>query len=134
MKNIILILISFVTITVVSCSTFKKTDVHSKEEIMKMDAYAFSELKCKAEYLKLMSADSAHDINLQNKSRVVAEDKDEMAVYVFHKYYTNHDLKVQFESLTEKLGETLTVCKKLEEYIILQEAIKNNSEVTKKKK
>lgn len=98
-----------------------------------MDAMAMAEIKCKSEYYTLMAADSALDINLQNKSKELNETKDELSVMFFRKYYNNTTVKTQFDNLTNTMGEKLTVCKKLEEYKIMQQVIKGEKPAPKKK-
>ena len=133
MKNIILLSFILTALIISSCSSLKKTDVHSKEEVMKMDALAMAEIKCKAEYYTLMAADSVSNITIQNKSKELNETKDELSVIFFRRYYNNTTIKTRFDNLTNTMGEKLTACKKLEEYKIMQQVIKGEKTAPKKK-
>jgi hypothetical protein len=101
---------------------------------MKLDAAALAEVECKYEYLSLMSADSVSDIQLKNKSKDAKDIKDEMSVNFFHKYYKEKEVREEFKDMVRSFNGELTVCKKLEEYKILQQTINGNDSIPQKNK
>lgn len=128
MRKFTIILSVFAIFASVSCGSMNKSGGHSKEERIKMDAYAMAQMQCKAELMKLMAQDSTSDIDLQNKSRMLLEEEVNMKRYYFKKYNQNDaDIKL-FNELKAKVGSELTTCKKLEEYKLLQQEAKESNE------
>ena len=128
MRRFTILLSVFALFASVSCGSMKKSGGHSKEERIKMDAYAMAQMNCKSELMRLMAQDSTSDIDLQNKSRMLSEEEINMKRYYFKKYNQN-DADIQlFNKTKDKVSSELTTCKKLEEYKILQQVKKEAEE------
>ncbi|MAZ93165.1 MAG: hypothetical protein CMF58_01995 [Lentimicrobiaceae bacterium] len=102
----------------------KKTDTHSKEEVMKLNACAMAQSQCETDLAVMMYMDSLSDVQMGIKSRNLKEENMQLVQRFFKIYQTNEADLLEFRNLTMKYTEKLTVCKKLEEYKSLQESKK----------
>ncbi len=120
----ILALTFVISVIATSCASMKKTDTHSKEEVMKLNACAMAQSQCETDLAVMMYMDSLSDIQMGIKSRNLKEENMQLVQRFFKIYQTNEADLLEFRNLTMKYTEKLTVCKKLEEYKSLQESKK----------
>ncbi|MDG1902610.1 MAG: hypothetical protein P8I80_10290 [Bacteroidales bacterium] len=120
----ILALTFVISVIATSCASMKKTDTHSKEEVMKLNACAMAQSQCETDLAVMMYMDSLSDVQMGIKSRNLKEENMQLVQRFFKIYQTNEADLLEFRNLTMKYTEKLTVCKKLEEYKSLQESKK----------
>ena len=120
----ILALTFVISVIATSCASMKKTDTHSKEEVMKLNACAMAQSQCETDLAVMMYMDSLSDVQMGIKSRNLKDENMQLVQRFFKIYQTNEADLLEFRNLTMKYTEKLTVCKKLEEYKSLQESKK----------
>ena len=99
-----------------SCAGLKKSDSHSKENIMKVDAYAKAQVECEYELVKLKSLDNPTDVELKNEFTKLTEDVTILRQTFFKRYQDPEEDYVQFQKLVKKATPVLSVCRKVTEY------------------
>ncbi len=122
MKNILTLTFVIAVISATSCASMKKTETHSKEEVMKLNACAMAQNQCETELAVMMHMDSLSDVQMEINSRNLKEKNIKLKQRFFSIYQANEGDLVEFRNLTIKYTKELTVCKKLEEYKSLQDS------------
>lgn len=101
----ILALTFVISVIATSCASMKKTDTHSKEEVMKLNACAMAQSQCETDLAVMMYMDSLSDVQMGIKSRNLKEENMQLVQRFFKIYQTNEADLLEFRNLTMKYTE-----------------------------
>ncbi len=128
MKYLNLIIIAIAIISFSSCSLFKKGNKgHSKEEQMKMDAYAMANTKCEYQLLQLGYLDDKSNKKLKAERDIKKDEVTRLTTSFFARYKENKAEFNEFKKLVVTVSPELTTCKKIKEIEIQKKEAKENS-------
>ncbi len=116
MKKLIPAITIILIVIITSCGTLKKNSGHSKEAIMKADAYALSEASCKYRLTKMMHLDSISDVQLKNAQNDLHQSLLKLKRKFHEKYKEPQSDYIQFQKFGKTAIRELSTCKKLQEY------------------
>ncbi len=130
MKNQYLIIIVLFSFMLASCSMLNKNDKgHSKEEIMKADAYAMANTTCEYQLLQLKYKENKADLKLKAELENKREEVTTLTSRFFDRYHEPKEVNQKFNNLIISLTPELSTCKKI---IAIEEAKKNAVEAKQK--
>lgn len=134
MKNTIQITIFLLALLISSCAGMKKTDSHSKENQMKIDALAKAQVECEYKLVRRQHLDNKSDARLINEHNKLKEDMTTMRQTFFKRYQDPEEDLVKFEAMVKKSMGELSVCKKLVEQKEAAEKLEKKEKKEEEKK
>ena len=117
MKNLSLLIVVVLTVSITSCSTVKSGSKSPiSKERMQMDAYAMANIECEYKLSHIKLEDNRNDFSLQSQFNAMKQDITALSKIINERYSDSTGLRSEFNELVKSARVKLETCRQLQEY------------------